>query len=309
MDMDDAQTPGAAAANRRAFLTAGSALSLGAGIGAMAMAAAPPAMAQGAPAESLLDRWARTKKARLGADLTSAPLRFKDANGKPTGMGVELVEMMMKDIGAEVEYVEMPFAQTFAALAAGQFDMIATFVSILPGRALRGTFCGFPAYYQQNIAYLKDGSKVAKLSELNSPDATIACGQGTSEEQILKQTHPKAKIQAFPQLGDAISAVGTGRVDALITATLFSDRILKTYPQVRVLPETYNVVPNTFFMPHNDFKLWSFTTAWLRYHASARTMLSLNDKWFGTDLREVHKIPTLTVGPGGEPLEVAPSSA
>jgi polar amino acid transport system substrate-binding protein len=290
--------------SRRAFLAAGTAFSVGAS--ALTLAAASPAAAQDTKGESLLDKWTRTKKAKLGVDLTSAPLRFRDASGKPTGMGIEFVELMMKDIGVEPEYVEMPFAQTFAALAAGQFDMIATFVTILPTRGLRGTFAGFPAHYQQNVAYLKEGSKVTKLSELNSPDVSIACMQGTSEEYTLKLVYTKAKIQAFPQLSDAINSVGTGRADALVTDALFWQSANKSFPNVRVLPETVNAIANTFFMPHNDFKLWSYVTNWLRYQACLRVIQGLEEKWFGTELRDKQRIPSITVGSGGEPLLIMP---
>lgn len=104
----------------------------------------------------------------------------------------------MKDLGVEPEYTEMLFGQTFAALAAGRFDMIGTFVTILPARALRGTFAGFPAYYQQNVAYLKPGSTLTMLAELNAAGIKIACEQGTSEETMLKVMFPKATVQTFP---------------------------------------------------------------------------------------------------------------
>lgn len=292
--------------SRRSFLGVGAAVSLAAGAMPFSIQQAQAQSPDQQPGESLLDTWVRTKKARIGVDLTSAPLRFKDKDGKPTGMGIELLDLLMKDIGTTPEYTEMPFAQTFAALAAGKFDMIGTFVTILPSRSLRGTFAGFPAHYQQNIFYLKEGSKLSKLSDLNAPGKKLACQQGTSEEVTLKSLYPKAEIQTFPQMTDAISAVGTGRVDGLLTDVLFMQNMLKTYPNVVVFPQTVNAIPNTYFMAHNDFKLWAFITNWLRYQASLRTMHGLKDKWFGTESRDVYKIPGITVGSGGEPLEIPP---
>jgi polar amino acid transport system substrate-binding protein len=286
--------------SRRSFLSSGAALSIGAG--ALALASVQPAMAQDAKTESLLDTWTRTKKARLGIDLSNPPLRFKNADGKPAGLMIEYLEILLKDIGTEPEYIEMPFGQTFAALAAGKFDMIATFVTALPSRALRGAFAGFPAYYQQNVAYLKPGSKLTKLSDLNKSGVTIACQQGTSEETTLKAMFPKAGVSAFPQLADASAAVGTGRVDALITDTVFSKNVFKTFPDVTIISEPVNAIANTFFMPHNDFKLWAYLTNWLRYQGSLRTIVGLQNKWMGTEAWDKYKIPSLGVGSGGEPI-------
>lgn len=290
--------------SRRSFLSGGAVLSIGAGT--VALANVQPATAQEAKTESLLDTWTRTKKARLGVDLSNAPLRFKDASGKPAGLMIDFLELLLKDIGTEAEFIEMPFGQTFAALAAGKFDMIATFVTALPSRALRGAFAGFPAYYQQNIAYLKPGSKITKLSRLNASGVKVACQQGTSEETTLKAMFPKAELQAFPQLADASSAVGTGRVNALITDAVFSSNLLKTFPKVLVLSEPVNCIPNTFFMPHNDFKLWAYLTNWLRYQGSLRTIVALQNKWFGTEAWDKFKIPSIGVGSGGEPIVITP---
>lgn len=290
------------ASSRRGFLGTGAAISVGSAFGFGAVQQAQAQSPDQKPGESLLDTWVRTKKARIGVDLTSAPLRFKDKNGKPTGMGIELLDILMKDIGTEAEYIEMPFAQTFAALAAGKFDMIGTFVTALPSRAHRGTFAGLTAHYQQNIFYLKPGTKIDKLTDLNVAGKKLAAQQGTSEEVTLKSVYAKAEVLTFPQMTDAISAVGTGRADALLTDVLFMQNALKAYPDIVVHPETVNAIPNTYFMVHNDFKLWTFVTNWIRYQASLRTMQGLKDKWFGTEARDKYKIPGITVGSGGEPI-------
>jgi polar amino acid transport system substrate-binding protein len=296
---EDAETQ--VASPRRAFLAAGGALALGIGT----LMNAQEAEAQAAPGESLLDVWTRTKKATIGVDLNNKPLRFKDENGKPSGLGIEFLELLLKDIGVEPEYVEMPFAQTFAALAAGKFDMIGTFVTILPSRALRGAFAGFPAYYQQNVAYLKPGAKFAKLAELNAAGIKIACQQGTSEEVTLRSMFPKATIQTFPQAADAANAVGGGLVDALITDAFYVKSLTKTFPEVKVLGETVNAIPNSFFMKAGDFKLWAYITNWLRYQGSLRTMVGLQNKWFGTEAKDLYNIPNIGVSSGGEPLIVS----
>ena len=288
-------------AQRRAFLTGGGLLAAGAATLAMGPSSA---FAQAAPGESLLDTWTKNKKARIGVDLNNKPLRFRDENGKPSGLGIEYLELMMKDLGVEPEYVEMPFGQTFAALAAGRFDMIGTFVTILPARALRGTFAGFPAYYQQNVAYLKPNSTLTKLGELNAAGIKIACQQGSSEETTLKVMFPKATVQTFPQVADAANALAGSLVDALITDAFFLKTISQTFPGVKVIGEPVNAIANTFFMPHNDFKLWAYITNWVRYQGSMRTIVGLQEKWFGDEARTKYNIPTLGVGSGGEPLVV-----
>src|SRR5437879_8985388 len=126
-------------------------------VAAAAGALALPASALAAPAdqtagESVLDKWLRTKQANLGVDLTFPPLSYHDPNtNKPTGYLIELVELMMSDLGISPNYVELPFGQLFAALAAGQFDMTGLAVTILPSRSLRGWFADFPALSETSV--------------------------------------------------------------------------------------------------------------------------------------------------------------
>ena len=220
---------------------------------------------------------------------------------------IDYLDALLKDIGAEPEYVEMPFGQTFAALAAGKFEMIGTFVTMLPARSLRGTFAGFPAHYQQNVAYLKDGLRVERLDQLNVAERKIACQQGTSEVGMLKVQFPKADLQTFPQMPDCFNALASGRVDVVVTDIQNAPSIFKQFPKVTIAPGTINTLPNTFFMPHNDFKLWAFVTNWLRYKACERTFQGFQDKWYALELREKYKLATVTIGPGGEPLTLHPA--
>lgn len=290
--------------SRRSFFKAGTGLSLG--VGALAMAA-PPAMAQESKGESLLDKWTRTKSAKIGIDLTFAPLRFRDASGKPAGYGVEVLTLMLKDLGVEPDYVEMPFGQMFAALAAGKFEMMGNFATILPSRALRGTFAGFPVHYETDVVYVKKGSTVERIEQLNSPEITLALHQGSSQEYTAKLMFPKAKFQSFAQAPDVANAVGTGRADASLQADLIVPRALAAFPEMRVISGVAYVDPNSFFMPHNDFKLWVWVTNWIRYQAAHHVLSEAWDRWIGEELRQKHKIPTTKVGAGGEPVTVLPS--
>jgi len=291
--------------SRRAFIRSSSALTVGAAGVALAASAAPAEAQQ--KGESILDKWVRTKKAVVGVDLTSKPMRFRDESGKAAGLGIDFLNGLLADVGAEPEYVEMPFGQTFAALAAGKFDMIGTFVTILPSRALRGSFAGFPAHYQQNVAYLREGLTVKDLSELNATGRKIAAQQGTSEVGTARVTFAKAEIQTFPQMPDCFNALGSGRVDAVITDMLSAPGVFKSFPKVTIAPGTVSSVANTFFMPHDDFKLWSFVTNWLRWSAGQRAIQGWEDKWYAAELRETLKVSTVTVGPGGEPLTINPA--
>ena len=143
---------------------------------------------------SILDKWVSSKKARLGVDLTFPPLQFIDPKTKkPSGYIVELTELMMSDLGVTPEWVQTPFAQLFAALAAGKFDMIGIAATILPSRALQGYFADVPAFYESNVILVKNTSSAHNISpasdrQVRRPPGQLAAGErpGDLPEGVLQ---------------------------------------------------------------------------------------------------------------------------
>lgn len=291
--------------SRRAFIKVGGAAALG--LGAYALAAcqtsnpsSAPGTTAGAAGESVLDRWVRTKTARLGVDLTFPPIQFKDSSGKPAGYVMDLTQQMMKDLGVTPEFVEIPFGQLFAALAAGKFDMMGIAATILPSRALKGQFAGFPAFYESIVVLLKPGSSVTSRDQLNSPNITISVLQGSSQEFSSRILFGKAQFQTFAGITDAINAVATGRAEAVVLSEFDVGEAFKAHPDLKILPgPALFVDANTYFMPLGDDKLWHWVTNWLRYYAAHGYLAGLWEKYVGSAIAPFH-LTTSGVGAGGE---------
>jgi ABC-type amino acid transport substrate-binding protein len=291
-----------AATSRRSLLRTGGLIAASGALLAPSAAIAAPALQTGG--ESVLDKWLRTKQANLGVDLTFPPLSYHDPNtNKPTGYLVELVELMMTDLGVTPNYVELPFGQLFAALAAGQFDMTGLAVTILPSRALRGWFADFPAFYETVVVVLKPGSTVTAQDQLNDSNVRLAVVQGTSQEYTAGLVFPKAQVASFPQQADMINEVASGRADAFVFSEFDVPQALQTNPQLKILTGDYLFADaNTYFMPTGDLKLKAWVTNWLRYQATHNVLSGLWNKWVGNDVRTKYRLPVVQVGPGGEAI-------
>lgn len=228
--------------------------------------------------ESILDKWVREGKAKLGVDLSFPPLQFKDDSGKPTGYQIEITEMMMKELGVTPEYVETPFAQLFPGLAAGKFDMLGIAVTILPSRALRGDFADVPAFYESNVVVVKKDSGVSSLDDLS--DKTFAVLQGSSQAASAKSLFPNATLNEFAAENDAATEVSVGRADAAVFSEFSTSSILGGNDELKALgvPPLF-VDANAYFMTQGDRKLWLWVSNWMRYQASHKTFEGLWEKW------------------------------
>ncbi len=251
-----------------------------------------------AAGESVLDRWLSSKKAKLGVDLTFPPLQFIDPKTKkPSGYMVEITELMMKDLGVTPQYVQTPFAQLFAGLAANKFDMVGIAATILPSRALQGWFAGVPVFYESNVVLVRKSSKAHSLADLQR--AKIAVLQGSSQQASAPVIFPKASFKAMATESDAATEVSVGRADAAIFSEFSAGSILGNNKNLRPLggPALF-VDANTYFMPDGDEKLWQWVTNWLRYQSTHQTMAGLWKKWVVPSTKKYH-LNTSLVGTNG----------
>lgn len=251
---------------------------------------------------SVLDKWTREKKARLGVDLGFPPLQFKDKSGKPSGYIVEITEMMMKELGVKIEYVQTPFAQLFAGLSANKFDMLGIAATILPSRALRGTFADIPAFYESNVVLVKKGSGTT-YDDLKNAKITVL--QGSSQAANGAVLFPNATFSEFPSSNDAATEVAVGRARASITSEFSVADAFKSTKDIEVLdtPPLF-VDANAYLMPEGDTKLAAWVSNWMRYEASHRTFEGLWQKWVVPDTKK-YNLKTDVVGINGDAVPVS----
>ena len=302
-DIDD----GVSTTRRNLLKAGGLAVVGGAGIGALARADGAPAAVGRvdtvAEQGSVLDKWLSSKKARLGVDLTFPPLQFRDPKTKkPTGYMVEITDAMMKDLGVTPEYVQTPFAQLFAGLAAGKFDMVGIAATILPSRALQGWFAGVPVFYESNVILVRKSSKAKSIKDL--AHARFAVLQGSSQQASASLLFPAAKVKGLASESDAATEVAVGRADAAIFSEFSTGSLLTQNKNLRPLagPPLF-VDANTYFMPQGDIKLWQWVTNWLRYQSTHQVMNGLWRKWVVPSARKFH-LATSVVGTDGVQVPV-----
>src|SRR5882762_2695278 len=104
---------------------------------ALALLAAASMMiaAHSASAESTLERILNTKKIRVAVDVANPPFGILDKNGQPDGSDVAVARQLAKDLGAELEFVQVPSAGRIPALLSGRADVTIASISVTADRA------------------------------------------------------------------------------------------------------------------------------------------------------------------------------
>jgi ABC-type amino acid transport substrate-binding protein len=237
---------------------------------------------------SLLDRIVSDGAVRVGVDLGFAPLQFRDPDtDEPTGYSIEVTKLMMAELGAEIEYVEIPFSELFAAGEAGRFDISGIQATNLPARGLRVAFAGAPAFLEGNYMMLQPDSTVTSSEELNSGDVTIAVLAGSSQAAAVRLNFPEAEVKELQEQPATVEDVAVyigefGVADAVEQGLQLLDE-----------PSAF-ASHNTYFMPKGDFPLWAWVTQFLQYKAADLTLRDLWEQFIGSELRPLG-VPTAGV--------------
>jgi ABC-type amino acid transport substrate-binding protein len=283
--------------SRRAVLGAGAAAVTGVALTGGAASASGRASGLHGPRSgeegsgSLLDRIVADGAVRVGVDLGFAPLQFRDPDtNEPTGYSIELTKLMMAELGAEIEYVEIPFSELFAAGEAGRYDISGIQATNLPARGLRVAFAGAPAFLEGNYIMLQPDSSIASSADLDSGDVTIAVLAGSSQAAAAKLSFPSAQLKELQEQPATVEDVVTGRSDAVYIGEFGVADAVDQGLQLLDEPASF-ASHNTYFMPKGDFVLWAWVTQFLQYKANDLTLRDLWEQFIGAELRPLG-VPT-----------------
>ncbi len=173
-----------------------------------------------AKADSLYDKVMAEGTIRCGYVIYN-PGCLKDPNtGKLSGIGIETIEQVAKNLGLKVEWTEeVGWGTMLEGLQTNRYDMIATPIWTNSNRARLVDFSE-PLYYSPINVWVKAGDKritEQTLSSLNAPKYTIATVDGETAEVIANEDFPLAKKLSLPQLSgveQVLLNVSTGKADA-----------------------------------------------------------------------------------------------
>lgn len=274
------------ATRRRMLLAGAGVLAAGAVTGCGLTKSEDSSASNGAAAagESALDRIKKDKKVRFGVDLSFAPLQYRDPRSKePTGYSIEVSKLLAAALGAEPEWVEVPFQELISAQKAGRFDMVGIPVVNTAERALEVAFATAPAFLEGTYLFQRRGLGLSRIEQLNDGSKTIALLAGSAQVNTAKLLFPKAKRKELPDDVAATSDVATGRSDALFVGDYaIGDARRKGLELIQ--PRPVATAWNTYFLPQGDVVLQQFVTTFLQQKASDLTLANLWQQFVASDI-------------------------
>jgi polar amino acid transport system substrate-binding protein len=193
------------------------------------------------PTETTFDRIRRTKTVRVGAVGGQAPYCVRDlTTGEWQGFIPAFGRDLAKALDSQAEFVESNWGNAVLDLQADKVDIFFG-LNPTPQRALAIDF-SHPLFNNLFTLIGRPGFTPATWGALNDPAVRIALEIGTSYDQVISESCPRATVLRLKTNNDATLAVQAGRADCQVLVALLALSILKRNPALGTL-----VVPKPLF--------------------------------------------------------------
>lgn len=148
----------------------------------------------------------------VGTDTPFPPFEI----GQPpdiSGYDIDVVNEIADKLGVEVTYQDTSFDTIFRDVAQGKFDMAVAATTITPERQKTVSFSD-PYYEAEQALMVAPGSDIASVEDLDG--VTVGAQDGTTGEAYANDETNAGEVRGFPEGPDAVNALRSGQVDAVI---------------------------------------------------------------------------------------------
>jgi polar amino acid transport system substrate-binding protein len=250
---------------------------------AFLMGAAVMMAAQSASAENTLEKILASKKIRVAIDVANPPFGILDKSGQPDGSDVAVARQLAKDLGAELEFVQVPSTGRIPALLAGRADVTIASISVTADRAKAVMYCN-PNGALSITIFAPQSVKITTPADLVGKRVGIT--RATLEEATVPKMAPEGtKIVWFDDLASTTQALLSGQVDA-VAMTAFAEKAVSDANPAKKL-ENKLLVTTAFYGPivrQGDFELRQWINTWIFLNTRNGNLAAIYKKYTGIDL-------------------------
>ena len=162
----------------------------------------------------------------VGTEGTWSPYTYHNDQDELVGFDVEVARYIADYMGVEVRFTETAWSSIFAALDAGQIDIVANGVSYSEERAEKYAFSAPYNYTQYAVMTLADNDSVNSLADVagkvSSNDPTSTIGQFAEANGVV--------FDEVKEAAQAISEVRNGRAEVTFSTTVGFADYFKQHP-------------------------------------------------------------------------------
>lgn len=184
-----------------------------------------------AAAGPVMVRVVKSGKLVVGTTGTQPPLSATSKSGQIMGLDADIARLIARNMGVEIEFKTMPFADLLTALSKGGVDLVISSMTMTPTRNLQVAFIG--PYYVSGKGILTKKKHIEALqgaAGLNQAQFKVAVLKGSTSQRFVEKEAPKATLVTAESYDQAIQWLFNGDVQVLIADAPFCALTAFRYP-------------------------------------------------------------------------------
>jgi polar amino acid transport system substrate-binding protein len=218
---------------------------------------------------------------RVATDATFSPMEYKDDSGALQGFDIDLMRAVAEAAGFKVRFVDVPWDHIFSGLDDGQYDAVASSVTITRERA---AVLGFSdPYINGGQVLIVPADRKAPTQLSNFQGKLVGVQIGTTGEMVADR-YPGILKRLYADITDGFGELSLGVVDGIIVdlavAVQFTYYESQYSGRFRIVPGILHDEWFGFVVRHGDSALIRRINDGLQATMTSGTYERLFEKWF-----------------------------
>ena len=192
----------------------------------------------------------------IGTSPDFPPFESLGTDGKVTGIEIEIMELICKELGVELDIKQMDFDSVLPGVKTGKFHVGVSGISVTPEREKNALFSVPYCLAAQAIVVTQDSTITGKADLAGK---TVSVQTGTTAEEFCMDNG--YIVKAFAANADAEAALTVGKVDAWVIDDLTAAEMVAAYNKdhpdapLVILDEAMTTEPYAFAFAKGNYDL------------------------------------------------------
>ncbi|GHD23069.1 ABC transporter substrate-binding protein [Tianweitania populi] len=202
---------------------------------------------------------------RVAVQTQGPPYSFMDKAGARTGSAIQLTELMAKEMGVKVTYLDFDWDGLIPALMSGKADILAADMTATLTRATKVAFTK-PWIHVGAVAFTTSGSDFKSVEDCKKPGTTIAVILGSTAEKSVPKFFPEGEMKSFKGGGTVVlDAVASGQAQCGVNDNTAVAAQVLNYPEntFTVFPDMLTAEPLAYAVRYDSQDLLTWTNLFL----------------------------------------------
>jgi len=241
-----------------------------------------------AHADTLKDIQAR-KKLNVAIDLSVPPYGMTDAAMKPQGADVDVARALAKDLGVELEIVQVSGPNRIPFLMTHKADIVISSFSVTAERAKVVAFSS-PYSVNQLVVGGAKGVAITKMDDLVGKRVGVV--RGNLQDLELSKSAPKGTtLVRYEDDSTANTALIAGQVDAIATPSTTMQTLATRHPAKNFeVKFVVKMQPLAIGLRKDDAELGKWVNGWVEKNIANGQLNQIYTKWMGLSLPDMKKL-------------------